>query len=55
MIEEETNSRREFLEKSIVGGLTALSAASLFSSCHGDDVKETGEKVKLLSPDGTIV
>ncbi|MDP1727591.1 MAG: 4Fe-4S dicluster domain-containing protein [Bacteroidota bacterium] len=54
MKEEENTSRRAFLEKSLVGGISALGVASLFSACD-TDVKETGEKVKLLSPDGQIV
>lgn len=48
------NSRRGFLKKGIALG--ALSATALaIASFQKEDVEETGEKVKLLSPEGEIV
>lgn len=52
------NSRREFL---VTGVLTALAAAGCsskknpFENYAGDDVKASGETVKLLSVDGEII
>ncbi len=51
---KDNNSRRSFLKKGIALG--ALSATALaIASFKNDAVKETGEKVKLLSPDGELV
>ena len=48
------NSRRGFLRKGIALG--ALSATALaIASFQKEDVEETGEKVKLLSPEGEVV
>lgn len=50
----ENNNRRDFLKKGIAAG--ALSATAMaITAFQNDTVKESGEKVKLLSPDGEIV
>lgn len=51
MKEDMNNSRRDFIGAGITGGLALIGLAST-SSCSD---KKTGEKVKLLSPDGKIV
>ena len=54
MKEQDNNSRRNFLKKGIALG--ALSATALaVTSFYKDEVEETGEKVKLLSPEGEVV
>ncbi|MFK5983727.1 MAG: 4Fe-4S dicluster domain-containing protein [Flavobacteriaceae bacterium] len=55
MKDQDNNSRRNFLKK---GGLAlgALSATAIaLASFQKEEVKETGEKVKLLSPEGEVV
>jgi len=48
------SNRRNFLKKGIVTG--AISATTMaLSAFQNEGVEETGEKVKLLSPDGEIV
>lgn len=50
----DNNSRRNFLKKGIA--LSAFSATALaIASFQKDEVEETGEKVKLLSPEGEVV
>ncbi|MFQ5447697.1 MAG: twin-arginine translocation signal domain-containing protein, partial [Saprospiraceae bacterium] len=50
----ENNNRRDFLKKGIaVGALSATAMA--VTAFQTDTVEESGEKVKLLSPDGEIV
>jgi molybdopterin-containing oxidoreductase family iron-sulfur binding subunit len=57
-MENNDNSRRDFL---VTGLLTALTAAGCsskknpFDSYAGDEVKASGETVKLLSVDGEII
>ena len=49
-----SNDRRSFLKKGIALG--ALSATALAIASFKDDaIDETGEKIKLLSPDGELV
>jgi len=48
------NDRRSFLKKSLTLGAFSATAMAL-SAFKTDDVVETGEKVKLLSPDGELV
>jgi Fe-S-cluster-containing dehydrogenase component len=55
MKEEKKKSRRGFLKESLAIGAGALAGAELFTSCNKDGIEETGEKVKLLSPDGQII
>jgi Fe-S-cluster-containing dehydrogenase component len=51
---EINNSRRKFLGKGLIAG--ALSASTLATACFKQKgAEETGNKVKLLSPDGEIV
>ena len=46
--------RRSFLKKGILTGVASATAVAL-AAFHNDQVEESGEKVKLLSPDGQIV
>ncbi|RLD40949.1 MAG: 4Fe-4S dicluster domain-containing protein, partial [Bacteroidetes bacterium] len=48
------NSRRSFLKKGIALGAFSATALAI-ASFQKDDVDETGEKVKLLSPEGEVV
>ena len=50
-------SRRKFLKLGIAAGAGALilGGNKVFSSFTDTDSKETGEKVKLLTPDGKLV
>ena len=48
------NSRRSFLKKGIALGAFSATALAI-ASFQKEDVEETGEKVKLLSPEGEIV
>ena len=52
MKEKERSSRREFLKKIGIGAVSVGSAGVLSSAGMAG---ETGEKVKLLSPDGSLV
>jgi molybdopterin-containing oxidoreductase family iron-sulfur binding subunit len=54
MKDSDNNSRRNFLKKGIALGALSATAAAI-ASFKIDDVEETGEKVKLLSPDGKLV
>ena len=57
-MENNDNSRRDFL---VTGLLTAFDSCRMFfeknpfDSYAGDEVKASGEKVKLLSVDGEII
>lgn len=61
MEENKKNSRRSFLDKSFklgMLGVTAAAGGSLLSSCGSELTEEhnhSGEKVRLLTPDGKIV
>ena len=51
---EENNGRRKFIGKGLLAG--ALSATALATACFKQKgAEETGEKVKLLSPEGELV
>ena len=51
---KQSKNRREFLRKGLAAG--ALSATALAASCFRQEgVEESGETVKLLSPEGEIV
>ena len=52
--QENNNSRRSFLKKGIALGALSASAVAM-ASFYKDEVEETGEKVKLLSPEGELV
>lgn len=45
--------RRDFLKTGLAAGAAALSGAAVFA--YNKEVKESGETVKLLSPDGELV
>ena len=54
MTSTDQNSRRNFLKKGL--GIAAVSSAvTALHAFQVDTVEETGEKVKLLSPEGEIV
>lgn len=54
MTSTEKNTRRDFLRKGL--GITALTGtAAALQAFQQDSVEESGEKVKLLSPEGEIV
>jgi len=50
----DTHNRRDFLRNGVVAG-AALAGATAFLAFQQEHGEETGEKVKLLSPDGEIV
>jgi len=50
----EESSRRDFLKKGIAVGAMSATAMAL-AAFQNDSVEETGEKVKLLSPEGEMV
>ena len=56
-MENKDTSRRQFLAASILAGVAAgcSSKKNPFDSYAGDDVKPSGETVKLLSVDGEII
>jgi Fe-S-cluster-containing dehydrogenase component len=56
-MENESTSRRQFLTAGILAGVAAgcSSKKNPFDSYAGDDVKPSGETVKLLSVDGEII
>src|SRR6476661_4463487 len=56
-MENKDTSRRQFLTAGILAGLTVgcSSKKSPFDGYAGDDVKPSGETVKLLSVDGEII
>jgi molybdopterin-containing oxidoreductase family iron-sulfur binding subunit len=49
----ETNSRRDFIKKGAVAGV--ITAAGVSAWLEREGIKETGEKVKLLSQDGELI
>src|SRR5438045_4687198 len=57
MMENKDTSRRKFITAGILAGLTigCSSKKNPFDGYAGDDVKATGETVKLLSVDGEII
>jgi len=52
-----SSNRRNFLRLGIAAGATALiaSGGTVLSAFTGPENKETGEKMKLLTPDGKLV
>lgn len=56
-MEKNDNSRRQFLATTILAGIAAGCAAKKnpFDNYAGDEVKASGEKVRLLSVDGEII
>ncbi len=55
-MENNSTSRRKFLTAGILAGVaTGCSSKNPFDNYAGDDVKPTGETVKLLAVDGTII
>jgi Fe-S-cluster-containing dehydrogenase component len=52
-----SSNRRKFLKLGIAAGATALiaSGGNVLSAFTGNENKETGEKMKLLTPDGKLV
>ena len=56
-MENKDTSRRKFLTAGILAGLTigCSSKKNPFDGYAGDDVKASGETVKLLSVDGEII
>lgn len=54
MKKQDLNQRRNFLRKTLGTALVAGSASALHAF-QQDGAQETGEKVKLLSPDGQII
>ncbi len=48
------STRRNFLKHGLSIGTVSLSGAGLLSSCAGGEVEESGEKVKVLMPDGSL-
>lgn len=48
------NSRRKFLKLGLISGVSVAASATL-ASCSGDEKLESGEKMRLLTPDGKIV
>jgi Fe-S-cluster-containing dehydrogenase component len=55
MEDQNTNSRRKFLKLGLISGVTAMAGASLVSCSSEEKNPESGEKMRLLTPDGKIV
>jgi molybdopterin-containing oxidoreductase family iron-sulfur binding subunit len=53
-MEEQKNSRRAFLGKSITAGIASACGLSVVSACSKPE-KETGEKVMVMTTDGRLV
>ena len=49
----ETNTRRDFIKKGAVAG--AITAVGVTAWLKTEGISETGEMVKLLSPDGQLI
>ena len=54
-MEEENNSRRNFLKTGVITGIAAAGAIGAFEVLSQDTNKKKGDTIKLLSPDGKIV
>ena len=52
---KETSSRREFIAAGLLAGLAAGCSSKNPFAPQNDDVKASGETVKLLSVDGEII
>lgn len=55
MEKEENNSRRKFLKVGAIAGVAAAASFGVFETLSNKNTPKTGEKIKLLSPDGKIV
>lgn len=53
-MEEQKNSRRTFLGKSIVAGLASVTGLTVIDAC-ANGAKEEGEKVMVMTTDGRLV
>ena len=55
--EKKSTNRRNFLKLGLMSSVTAVAGASLISNLavQDDEVVESGEKMRLLTPDGKIV
>lgn len=54
-MEENNNSRRKFLKFGLISGVSVAAGASLISCSSKDEKLESGEKMRLLTPDGKLV
>lgn len=54
-MEENNNSRRKFLKFGLMSGVTVVAGAGLVSCKSSDEKLESGEKMRLLTPDGKLV
>lgn len=52
---ENNNSRRNFLKLGLISGVSVATGASLVSCSSKDEKFESGEKMRLLTPDGKMV
>ncbi len=55
MEDKHNNSRRDFLKTGLITGAAAAAGFGAFEALSQTEKEQTGEKVKLLSPDGKIV
>lgn len=55
MEEHHNNSRRDFLKAGLITGAVAAAGLGTYQALSNDENEKTGEKIKLLSPDGKIV
>jgi Fe-S-cluster-containing dehydrogenase component len=55
MEEQQDNSRRNFLKAGAITGVAAATGLGVFDALSDNKTAKTGEKIKLLSPDGKIV
>ena len=53
---KEDNNRRKFLKLGLMSGVTAVTGATLLANLASEEeLKASGEKIKLLTPDGKVV
>ena len=56
MTDKKDNNRRNFLKLGLMSGATAITGASLLANLASDEeLKSSGEKIRLLTPDGKVV
>jgi molybdopterin-containing oxidoreductase family iron-sulfur binding subunit len=53
--EEGSENRRKFLRLGLMSSVSAVAGASIISNLGADEVKPSGEKVRVLTPDGKMV
>ena len=53
--EKRSTNRRKFLKIGLMSGVSAIAGTSLISNFGTEEEKSSGEKMRLLTPEGKIV